>query len=219
MPHLICLHIDVDMHAIDLLCIVHALLYTCYFFLPPTLATLFINVGMSNTAVGTCKYMSPERLEGLAYNETADIYAFGIVMLEIINNNCYPFGKGAGGGSAGGSCASGHCGDAEVDDGGTFSYPTAVVAAIVTDPDSSCMLLYCCVVLLNNIKLLFATTTTGILSPIELLAEFETLSVNKLLDSYILPNINATGGNICITSQLREFITGKPWLLLLPLTM
>jgi serine/threonine protein kinase len=119
-------------------------------------------VGMSNTAVGTCKYMSPERLEGLAYNETADIYAFGMVMLEIINNNCYPFGRG---GSNAGSAAGGMFDDSE--DG-------------------------------------------GIMSPIELLAELEQLDVNKLLDNYILPNINnkGGGGRICITEQLREFITG-----------
>ena len=34
-------------------------------------------VGLSNTAVGTSKYMSPERLFGMPYNESADIYALG----------------------------------------------------------------------------------------------------------------------------------------------
>ena len=122
-------------------------------------------IGMSNTAVGTCKYMSPERLEGLAYNETADIYAFGIVMLEIINNNCYPFGRGA---SNPGSSNHGE---------------------------------------INGNGGMFDEGDGGIMSPIELLAELETLSVNKLLDGYILPNINSSGGNICVTGQLREFIT------------
>jgi serine/threonine protein kinase len=124
-------------------------------------------VGMSNTAVGTCKYMSPERLEGLAYNETADIYAFGMVMLEIINNNCYPFGRGGS-----------HAGSTNAPNG---------VGGMFDDSEDG-----------------------GIMSPIELLAELEQLDVNKLLDNYILPNINnkGGGGRICITEQLREFITG-----------
>lgn len=45
---------------------------------------------MSNTAIGTCKYMSPERLLGQRYDSSGDIWAVGIMMLELYNQK-YPF--------------------------------------------------------------------------------------------------------------------------------
>jgi serine/threonine protein kinase len=51
---------------------------------------------MSDTSVGTSKYMSPERLLCLPYNESADIFALGLILLEMLNNNVYPFGRSEG---------------------------------------------------------------------------------------------------------------------------
>ena len=48
------------------------------------------------------------RLLCLPYNETADVFALGLVILEMINNNVYPFGKpfvGSGGSGGGGQFA------------------------------------------------------------------------------------------------------------------
>jgi len=48
---------------------------------------------MSNTAVGTSKYMSPERLLCQPYNETADVFALGLVILESLNNGEYIYDR------------------------------------------------------------------------------------------------------------------------------
>ena len=49
----------------------------------------------SNLAyMGTCMYMSPERLLGLAYDNTADIWSVGIIILELWNE--YPFSSCCG---------------------------------------------------------------------------------------------------------------------------
>ena len=39
---------------------------------------------------GTVQWMSPEVMEGLPYTESADVYAFGIVIWEILTRQC-PF--------------------------------------------------------------------------------------------------------------------------------
>lgn len=142
-------------------------------------------VGMSNTSVGTCKYMSPERLEGLPYNESADIYALGIVMLEIINNNCYPFGKSSAGSRAG-------------------SVPST--ARQTNTPGSNPRMAR----MASDGTDAFADELDpgAITSPIELLAELEDLAVDKLIDGYIIPHLSREGSNVCITRQLREFLTG-----------
>jgi len=113
------------------------------------------------------------RLEGLPYNESADIYAFGMCMLEIINNNCYPFGKGSSWNSKPNSRGK------LSTQGGGFSSSNP----FEDDNDG------------------------GILSPLDLLAELEDLSVDRLLDGYILPNINQQSpkhGDICITHSYES---------------
>mmetsp|Transcript_2664 Transcript_2664/g.4136 ORF Transcript_2664/g.4136 Transcript_2664/m.4136 type:complete len:367 (+) Transcript_2664:433-1533(+) len=42
-------------------------------------------VGMSNTSIGTFRYMSPERLRGVEYSTPADIWAMGISLIEVRN--------------------------------------------------------------------------------------------------------------------------------------
>lgn len=48
------------------------------------------STAMSKTAVGTIKYMSPERLLGQRYDKSGDIWSVGIMMLELWNKQ-YPF--------------------------------------------------------------------------------------------------------------------------------
>lgn len=45
---------------------------------------------MSNTAVGTFKYMSPERLLGQTYDKSGDIWSLGIMIIELWTKS-YPF--------------------------------------------------------------------------------------------------------------------------------
>lgn len=45
---------------------------------------------MSNSAVGSYRYMSPERLLGEKYDASADIWSLGITLMEIWNQS-YPF--------------------------------------------------------------------------------------------------------------------------------
>ncbi len=45
---------------------------------------------MSSTAVGTFKYMSPERLLGQQYDKSADIWSLGILIVELWTK-AYPF--------------------------------------------------------------------------------------------------------------------------------
>ena len=40
---------------------------------------------MTSTTVGTTKFMSPERLEGLPYNHTGDIWSLGLILAEFIS--------------------------------------------------------------------------------------------------------------------------------------
>jgi mitogen-activated protein kinase kinase 1 len=48
------------------------------------------STAMSGTAVGTFKYMSPERLLGLRYDKSGDIWSIGIIILELWTKT-YPF--------------------------------------------------------------------------------------------------------------------------------
>ena len=48
------------------------------------------SIQLSNTHVGTCRYMSPERLNGLNYDKSADIWSVGIMMVELWTGQ-YPF--------------------------------------------------------------------------------------------------------------------------------
>ena len=51
-------------------------------------------VATSETFTGTYKFMSPERLEGKSYNETADIWSLGVMVLQLWAKK-YPFERGA----------------------------------------------------------------------------------------------------------------------------
>lgn len=106
-------------------------------------------VGMSNTAVGTSKYMSPERLLCQPYNETADVFALGLVILEALNNNEYIFDRSA-----------------------------------TTPGDHSDF------------------NEGYILSPIDLLNEFENINVNQLVDES-LAKYPLAGG---VSKEFREFL-------------
>ena len=48
------------------------------------------STAMSNTAVGTFKYMSPERLLGQSYDKFGDIWSVGIMLIELWTKR-YPF--------------------------------------------------------------------------------------------------------------------------------
>ena len=41
---------------------------------------------MHRTAVGTTVYMSPERLRGLPYGRTSDLWSLGLVVLQLLTN-------------------------------------------------------------------------------------------------------------------------------------
>ena len=43
------------------------------------------DIRMTSTTVGTTKFMSPERLEGLPYNHTGDIWSLGLILAEFIS--------------------------------------------------------------------------------------------------------------------------------------
>lgn len=45
---------------------------------------------MSNTAIGTFRYMSPERLMGERYDASGDIWAVGLILIEL-HTGSYPF--------------------------------------------------------------------------------------------------------------------------------
>ena len=51
-------------------------------------------VATSETFTGTYKFMSPERLDGKAYNEAADVWSLGVMILQIWRKK-YPFDRGA----------------------------------------------------------------------------------------------------------------------------
>ena len=49
----------------------------------------------------------------------------------------------------------------------------------------------------------------AVTSPIELLAEFEALDVNKMIDNYVIPNVNyTTGEHLTVSKEMREFLVG-----------
>eukprot|EP01038_Epipyxis_sp_PR26KG_P016953 gene16953-23279_t len=50
------------------------------------------SIAMSSTVIGTCRYMSPERLLGEDYDTSSDIWSIGITLVELWNL-AYPFGK------------------------------------------------------------------------------------------------------------------------------
>ena len=62
------------------------------------IADFGISSQLANTAafcetfVGTTCYMSPERLSGEAYSYTADVWAFGLILLELATGK-YPYPK------------------------------------------------------------------------------------------------------------------------------
>lgn len=45
---------------------------------------------MSNTSIGTCRYMSPERLLGRQYDASGDVWSVGIMLIELWHRR-YPF--------------------------------------------------------------------------------------------------------------------------------
>ena len=45
---------------------------------------------MSNTSIGTFRYMSPERLMGERYDSSGDVWAVGLILIEL-HSGCYPF--------------------------------------------------------------------------------------------------------------------------------
>ena len=47
---------------------------------------------MCATFVGTFKYMSPERIKNLTYGQPADIWSFGITLLECATGR-YPYSE------------------------------------------------------------------------------------------------------------------------------
>ena len=49
---------------------------------------------MSNSAVGSYRYMSPERLLGEKYNGSSDLWSLGVTLLELYIKQ-YPFQRGA----------------------------------------------------------------------------------------------------------------------------
>ena len=48
------------------------------------------STAMSNTAIGTFRYMSPERLLGKQYDSSGDIWSVGILLIQLWEKR-YPF--------------------------------------------------------------------------------------------------------------------------------
>jgi serine/threonine protein kinase len=78
-------------------------------------ADLASSLGAAASAVGTCRYMAPERIRGAAgggapYSYPADVWSAGVVVYEAATG-AYPFGgPGARGGGSGGSGSGGGAG-------------------------------------------------------------------------------------------------------------
>ena len=50
-----------------------------------------VHRALTMTGIGTISYMAPEVFKGQLYNNTVDIYALGLILYQLLNNNRIPF--------------------------------------------------------------------------------------------------------------------------------